>query len=209
MGPTHKLAAAMSDGRSVLGAALEHVLSAGFARVGVVVGAPGGLDAAESAVREAMAADRRARVDVLVNEGWADGQAGSLQVGRGWADGLGAQAMVVALGDQPGLSPTAWRAVAAMTGTPIAVSAYPDGRRAHPVRLHRSIWDRLPTTGDVGAAALWRHRPDLVTEVTVDGDPTDIDTNLDLEIWVSRPPGPPPPRSSSPATDPPTPPPLR
>ena len=119
----------------------------------------------------------------VVNERWADGQATSLQAGLLAAAELGADAVVVGLGDQPFVPPSAWRRIAAVDA-PIVVATY-HGRRGHPVRLHRTTWALLPERGDEGARAVLGGRPELVTELPCEGSPIDIDTVEDLHRWQS------------------------
>lgn len=168
-GPSHKLLAPV-DGRPLVLHAVENMTASGLAVAAVVTGA--------ADLREILPSG----VDVVPNPAWEEGQATSLAAGIRWAEARGCDAVVVGLGDQPGISPSAWRRVAAATGTPIAVAVYGD-RRGHPVRLHRQVWPRLPVTGDAGARALMAECPDLVTEVACDGDPSDIDTVEDLARW--------------------------
>jgi molybdenum cofactor cytidylyltransferase len=170
-GPTPKLLAPLPGGATVLGESVSAAIAARIGPVLVVTGAvePGPL----------------AGTTTLANPRWAEGQATSLQVAVRWARDRAADAVVVGLGDQPGLAPEAWRAVAAATGTPLAIATYA-GRRGHPVRLGTAVWDELPATGDAGARGVLRAHPDLVIEVPCRGDPTDIDTAADLAAWHAR-----------------------
>jgi CTP:molybdopterin cytidylyltransferase MocA len=160
---THKLLARSRD-RPVVAWAVTAALEAGLERTWVVTGA---VD---------LAGVVPAGAELLANERWADGQSTSLRAGGGGLD-----AVVVGLGDQPGIPASAWRAVAACDA-PIAVATY-GGRRRNPVRLAAAVWPLLPDDGDEGARVLLRRRPDLVTEVACAGDPGDIDTLEDLHLW--------------------------
>ncbi len=118
---------------------------------------------------------------VLENQQWADGQASSLIVGVDRAAEDGHQAVVVGLADQPFIGADVWRSVVAAEGA--IVTATFDGRRRPPVKLDRSVWPLLPTTGDEGARSIMRLRSDLVSEVACIGNPIDIDTREDLQRW--------------------------
>jgi molybdenum cofactor cytidylyltransferase len=170
-GPTPKLLAPLPGGATVLGRAVAAAVEADVGRVLVVTGAVADVDLPPE-------------VRLVANPRWAEGQATSLRTAVAWATDAGADALVVGLGDQPGLSPAAWRAVAAATTTPLAVATYA-GRRGHPVRLGAEVWDQLPATGDVGAREVLRAHADLVVEVPCPGDPTDVDTVADLERFRS------------------------
>ena len=102
-------------------------------------------------------------------------------------------AVVVALADQPLVGAEAvGRLIAAYrAGVGVAVAAY-GGKPRNPVLLAREHWPEViaTATGDQGARAFLRARPELVTLVECGdtGRPDDIDTPADLEhIAVSRP----------------------
>ncbi len=160
---------ALVDGEPVLSRAVAAAHDAGLDEVLVVDGP----------------ADLTAHVPtatvVLHNPSWRDGIASSLQVAVAHARRAGHGAIVVGLGDQPGVGADAWRAVAgAASRSPIVVATYA-GWRANPVRLASGVWDLLPVAGDEGARVLMRERPDLVGEVPCSGDPWDVDVVEDLE----------------------------
>jgi CTP:molybdopterin cytidylyltransferase MocA len=166
-GAEHKLAVPFR-GKPLLLWAVDAALDAGLDEVFVVTGATAFDDE---------------RVTVVHNERWPEGIATSLQVGMAAAAAAGHDAVVVGLGDQPLVPASAWRAVAAAAADAPIVTAVFAGRRSPPVRLARSVWPLLPTTGDEGARALMRERPDLVVEVACEGEPTDVDTLEDLREW--------------------------
>ncbi len=167
-GPAPKLLAGFR-GRPLVGWALEAAVGAGLDEVAVIVGAVDLGAVVPEGVR------------VIENLDWAHGQASSLQTAVSWALERNHQAVVVGLGDQPLVPASAWTAVAA-SASPVAVATF-DGQRRPPVRLDRSIWSLLPTTGDEGARVLMKERPDLVGEVVCQGQPADIDNEADLTRW--------------------------
>lgn len=178
-GDGHKLSAGIAEPgtdrvHSVVERSIASALAADIGPVVVVTGA----------VADVVPAHQLDAVSVCHNEHWEHGQITSLHAGIEAARSLGATAVVVGLADQPFIDPAAWRNVAEAAG-PIAVATY-DGRRANPVRLDAEIWDLLPTTGDEGARALMRVRPELVREVACPGSPADIDTTEDLRRWQSN-----------------------
>lgn len=163
------------DGRAMVTRVVEAALGASLDEVVVVEGSVGLRDELSACVGE---------VVVIDNPSWSDGLATSLHAGISHARERGHDAVVVGLADQPGVMSEAWSAVAAAAPVPpIAVATY-GGRRGNPVRLHETVWDLVPTSGDTGARQLMGQRPDLVAEVPCAGDPRDIDTREDLEAWT-------------------------
>jgi molybdenum cofactor cytidylyltransferase len=126
----------------------------------------------------------RAQVDLhgataVVCDEWASGQAASLRRGL---EALGpVEAVVVTLGDQPGITPEAIAAVIEAPGDEDAVRATYDGTPGHPVLLRRSLLARAgELRGDSGFRDLLRDA--TVREVEISGlaDPADIDTREEL-----------------------------
>jgi nicotine blue oxidoreductase len=104
-----------------------------------------------------------------------------------------AGAVVVALADQPlvGAEAVARLIAAYRGGAGVAVAAY-QGQLRNPVLIAREHWAEVSelATGDQGARAFLRARPDLVTPVECGdtGSPDDIDTPADLaRISAPRP----------------------
>ncbi|AYY15400.1 nucleotidyltransferase family protein [Actinobacteria bacterium YIM 96077] len=124
-------------------------------------------------------------VRVVHNPRWPDGMGTSLHVGLDALRGADVGAVVVALVDQPWLSPEAVRRLRAARdgGAFVAVPIY-GGQRGNPVLLGREVWDDVLelAKGDVGARAYMKAHPELVTAVPCDGigSPDDIDYPDDL-----------------------------
>lgn len=119
--------------------------------------------------------------DAVVCERWGEGQSASLRTGlEALAD---CTAVVVALGDQPFVSPRAVeRVLAARGGGADAVRATFAGEPGHPVVLERHLFGRLARLrGDVGARAVLDDA--RVVDVPCDGlgRADDLDTPEQLE----------------------------
>ncbi len=124
---------------------------------------------------------------VVHNPGWATGMGSSLRAGLRALSWSAADAVVVALVDQPWIgveAVTRLRAAWASGSVSVAVATY-DGRRGNPVLLARSVWPEVAALadGDVGARPFMRAHPELVTPVDCTGTGTsaDVDTPSDLE----------------------------
>jgi molybdenum cofactor cytidylyltransferase len=116
----------------------------------------------------------------VVCQEWEEGLGASLRAGA--AALASCEAIVVALGDQPRLSPDAVARVMAQRGNDEqAVRATYGGVPGHPVLLERDVLKRVPTLrGDAGARDLLHGVP--LREVACDGlgSPADVDTPSEL-----------------------------
>ena len=169
-----------------------------LAERGVIMLRAGGADPVlivTGAAQVDLGPDHQART--VYNGEWRTGMGSSLRAAlRALTElevGQEAGAAVVALADQPLVGAEAvGRLIAAYrAGAGVAVAAY-GGKPRNPVLLAREHWPEViaAATGDQGARAFLRARPELVTLVECGdtGRPDDIDTPADLErIAVSRP----------------------
>jgi CTP:molybdopterin cytidylyltransferase MocA len=166
-GSHHKLLTAVA-GKTVFEWALYSALAANIGPVAVVWGS---VDLPRH--------EGSTEVTYLHNEAWATGMAGSVQCALQWANDRGLQSVVIGLGDQPCIPPSAWKAVA-HSASPLAVATY-QGVRANPVKLHAEFFALVPKTGDEGARSLLRSHPELVAEVPCIGSGIDVDHVEDIE----------------------------
>jgi CTP:molybdopterin cytidylyltransferase MocA len=123
-------------------------------------------------------------VIVAHNPDWPTGMGSSLRAGLATLPDS-AQAVVIALVDQPLISPAAVRRLVAAfeAGAVVAVATY-DGQLRNPVLIARTHWAEAAAAaaGDAGARPFLRARPELVTRVECGdtGRPDDLDTSADL-----------------------------
>lgn len=175
-GPGHKLLATI-DGRPVWEHAVKSALASQPQRLIVVTGA-----VALPQLDELAASDPR--IVSVHNPNWANGQATSMSAGINTARAMNAQAVVIGLADQPGVTPEAWKRIAASSAD-LALADYGD-RRGHPVRIARRHWNELPTDGDLGARDVLTTYASTVEAIPCKGSPDDIDTAKDLQRWLRR-----------------------
>jgi molybdenum cofactor cytidylyltransferase len=136
--------------------------------------------------REVRAAVDLSGTDVVVNEDFGSGCSSSIAAALGVVDAA-CDALVLLLGDQPGVSSGAVRAVVSGRGdAPIAVCAYADGR-GHPFAFARETFGELERLqGDKAVWKLLERRAGDVVDVPVAGPvPRDVDTWKDYDAVVA------------------------
>jgi molybdenum cofactor cytidylyltransferase len=133
----------------------------------------------------AHAEDVRREVDFLdceplVCDQWAEGQAASLRAGL--AELGNAEAVVVTLGDQPGITPQVVAMIVDCVDLPaLAARAVYEGRPGHPVLIKAALFPQLrELRGDVGARPVLERERVHEIEAAHLCDPRDIDTPQDL-----------------------------
>jgi molybdenum cofactor cytidylyltransferase len=161
---------------TLLGHVLDCARACGFDQLVVALGGGSG--------------EVRAQVDlggatIVDNPSYGEGCSSSIAAALPALD-PGCDVLVLMLGDQPGVGPTAVRTLLARQGdAPIAVARYADGR-GHPFAFRRVLFPELAELH--GDKAVWKmldRRAADVAEVQVPGRvPPDVDTWEDYEALV-------------------------
>jgi molybdenum cofactor cytidylyltransferase len=130
---------------------------------------------------------RNTRAKVIINPVFTEGCSGSYKAGMATIDPR-AEAVMVLLGDQPGVNSAVIDQVAQdwrTQGGRIALTAY-RGRRGHPMVFAHELFDQLrQLSGDKAAWKILDAHPDWVRDVAVDhAFPEDIDTRQDYETLL-------------------------
>ncbi len=130
-------------------------------------------------------------VTVVVNTRYAEGMSTSLRVGLG-AMGPNVEGVVIAMGDQPFISPSLITGLIAehhRTEQPIVAADFGD-YQGPPIFLGRNVWPLADEIrGDQGARFLLRSRPDWVATTPVPNRVVSLDVDTEeayleaIEIW--------------------------
>ncbi len=124
---------------------------------------------------------------VVENPEYGSGCSSSIAAGVEAVDAR-AEALVLMLGDQPGVRPETVRALIAGRGqgTPLAVCRYDDGR-GHPLAFGREMFGELGELhGDKAVWKLMDRLGDEVVEVPIPGPiPADVDTREDYRAVLA------------------------
>ena len=126
------------------------------------------------------------RVEVVENREFGEGCSSSIAAALGAVDPR-ADALVLMLGDQPGVTAdTVAALLAGRRDAPLAVCAYDDGR-GHPLAFSRGMFEALSNLhGDEGVWKLMDRFADEVVDVSVAGPiPRDVDTWEDYEALLA------------------------
>jgi len=163
---------------TLLGQTLDTARASGFDQLIVALGAS--------------AAEVRRKVDlsgveVVENPDYGEGCSSSIAAGLNTVDPR-CDALVLMLGDQPGVTAATVRALISGRGegTKLAVCAYDDGR-GHPLAFARAMFGPLGELhGDKAVWKLIERLGDAVVEVRIPGPiPPDVDTREDYEAILA------------------------
>jgi molybdenum cofactor cytidylyltransferase len=165
-------------GRTLLGHVLETARACAFDQLVVALGG------AADAVRAEVDLDG---CDVALNPAYGSGCSSSIAAALSVVDPR-ADVLVLLLGDQPGVTANAVRALLAGRGdAPLAACAYEDGR-GHPLAFARAAFaDLAALHGDKGVWRLLDREGAGVADVPVPGRiPPDVDTGSDYAALLAE-----------------------
>jgi molybdenum cofactor cytidylyltransferase len=160
-------------GGTLLGHVVDVARECGFDQLVVAIG---------GAADEVRAGVDMTGAQVVVNDAYGEGCASSIAAAL---DVIDADALVLMLGDQPGVTAATVRALLAGRGdAPLAVCRYDDGR-GHPIAFSAATFGDLANLhGDKGVWKLLDRGPTL--EVPIAGPiPLDVDTAADYEAVLA------------------------
>lgn len=174
-----KLLLPLEGGATVLARVVAAHLEAGLPRVLLVMGFEAGALQAGAGLPE------DPRLQVVVNEAWEEGMASSLRCGIGAC--RQADAVVVALADEPGVSAGRIGSLLAgwAPGVPLVVPVH-QGRPSRPVLFARSLFpELLRVTGEEGGRGVVRRH--WSQAVLVEAEPLlDLDTPADYQALLGE-----------------------
>jgi len=168
---------------TLLAASVAPYLAAAHGRVVVVLGK----DARRVRAEAGLPLDPR--LHVVVNRRWREGMSSSLR--RGLATCAGADAVLIGLADEPGVTVdrlarivSAWQ-----PGVVLVIPMVSATRAAHPVLFAQCLWEDLRgLRGDVGARTVVERHQDRAARVTVP-PLADLDVEADYRDYIEgRPP---------------------
>ena len=165
-------------GATLLDATLATARACGFDQLVVALG---------GAADEVQATVDLSGAEVVVNRVFGTGCSSSIAAAMAVVDPR-AQALVLMLGDQPGVTTDSVRALVAGRGdAALAVCRYDDGR-GHPFAFGRAVFgDLMALHGDKAVWKLLDRAGDDVVEVAVPGPvPLDVDTWEDYQAVLAR-----------------------
>ena len=165
-------------GATLLDATLATARACGFDQLVVALG---------GAADEVQATVDLSGAEVVVNRVFGTGCSSSIAAAMAVVDPR-AQALVLLLGDQPGVTTDSVRALVAGRGdAALAVCRYDDGR-GHPFAFGRAVFgDLMALHGDKAVWKLLDRAGDDVVEVAVPGPvPLDVDTWEDYQAVLAR-----------------------
>jgi molybdenum cofactor cytidylyltransferase len=167
---------------TVLSSAVAPHLEAGAGPVIVVLGHRA------DEVRSAAALPADPRLTTVVNPDWAEGMASSIR--RGLEECGEASAVLLALGDQPGVDAARVKALLAAWGPDVRLVVPVHGERgSHPVLFARSLFPELrDLRGDVGARDVVRRHWTEAARVPAPAL-ADLDTEEDYRSLLEGAPG--------------------